>query len=83
MRKSILDAVKMGFWDYEPPEVDADDYDHTEAMPGTNDKLEVLANRVKSGLPLWHPNDRNEADEEEFRRNEAKRLESAKNTMLL
>jgi hypothetical protein len=27
-------------------------------MPGTDEKLEVLAERVRAGLPLWHGNDR-------------------------
>lgn len=55
---SILDAIKMGLWDFEPPEVDDEEFGSTEAMPGTNQKLEILAERVERGLPLWHPMDR-------------------------
>jgi len=58
--KSVLEAIKMGQWDFEPLEVPSDEFDWTEAMPGTKAKLEVLAKRVASGLPLWHPNDRDE-----------------------
>ncbi len=53
----------MGMWDFEPPEVESDEFECTEAMPGTKAKLEVLANRVENGLPLWHPDDRDEVPE--------------------
>ena len=63
MPKSVLEAIKLGLWDFEPAEVPATDYDRTDAMPGTKAKLDVLASRVRSGLPLWHPEDRDEVDE--------------------
>jgi hypothetical protein len=60
---SVLDAVKMGLWDYEPPKVEEAGYDPTRALPGSNEKLAILAERLKMGLPLWHPSDsRNYAD---------------------
>lgn len=62
MPKSVLDAIKMGFWDYEPPEVDPSSFECTDAMPGTPEKLEVLAERVEGGLPLWHPDDRDDIE---------------------
>jgi hypothetical protein len=55
---SVLDAVKQGQWDYEPREVDQRHFDSTKAMPGTDEKLEVMAERLRLGLPLWHPRDR-------------------------
>jgi len=64
---SILHAIKMGQWDYEPKEVDARDYCPTRAMPGTENKLEVLAERVANGLPLWHPGDCMDYDEQKER----------------
>ena len=69
MRQSILDAIKSGDWNYDPDENDAqDDFDSTAALPGSGKKLEVLADRIRSGLPLWHPEDRltygTEEDEE-------------------
>ena len=54
----------MGLWDFEPPEVASSQFDATEAMPGTKAKLDVLAQRVGRGLPLWHPEDRDEVPEE-------------------
>ena len=66
MPRSVLEAIKMGFWDFEPPEVDSSQFDCTEAMPGTKDKLQVLAERVRCGLPLWHPEDRDEVLEDRY-----------------
>jgi hypothetical protein len=60
--KSILEAIKMGLWDYEPPQVSHGEFDGTNAMPGTDEKVEVLAERVRTGLPLWHPRDRDDVE---------------------
>jgi hypothetical protein len=60
--KSILEAIKAGLWDFEPPEVLCTEFDGTDAMPGTSEKVEMLAERVQSGLPLWHPRDRNDVE---------------------
>jgi hypothetical protein len=62
--RSVLEAIKLGLWDFEPPEVASSQFDSTEAMPGTKAKLQVLAERVESGLPLWHPEDRDEVPED-------------------
>jgi hypothetical protein len=35
-------------------------------MPGTRGKLNALAERIQQGLPLWHPEDRSEHDDESF-----------------
>lgn len=59
MRQSVLDAIKSGDWNYEPEDAPANEnYDSTTALPGSDQKLEVLAERIQSGLPLWHPEDR-------------------------
>jgi hypothetical protein len=60
--RSVLEAVKMGDWNFEPPAVDSREYSWTEAMPGTQEKVDILAERARSGLPLWHPRDRFEVD---------------------
>jgi len=62
---SVLDAIKEGKWDYEPVSTPEEAFDSTKAMPGTDEKLEVLAARIKAGLPLWHGSDRIDYDEEE------------------
>ena len=58
MPTSVLDAIKMGIWDYEPEDSKGNPFDSTEALPGTDEKLAVLAQRLQEGLPLWHPSDR-------------------------
>jgi hypothetical protein len=59
---SILDAIKLGIWDFEPQSLAGNRYAATEAMPGTQEKLDILAQRLESGQPLWHPSDRKEYD---------------------
>ena len=60
---SVLEAIKLGFWDYEPQQQEIDRYQATRALPGTDEKLEVLAMRLRMGLPLWHPKDRQTYDD--------------------
>jgi hypothetical protein len=63
--KNILDAIKLGEWDFEPQVVEDSTFDPTGAMPGTDEKLSVLAARVEAGLPLWNRNDRTEYDDDD------------------
>lgn len=65
MPTSVLDAIREGQWDYEPQAISEEKFDSTKAMPGSYEKLEVLAQRVKAGLPLWHGADRIDYDEED------------------
>ncbi len=58
--KSVLEAIKEGVWGYEPIRVDEGCYPSTLAMPGTCEKLSVMAARVEAGLPLWHGHDKTE-----------------------
>ena len=64
MTKSVLDAIREGIWDYEPEQIEPGNFDATHAIPGTREKLSVLAERARAGLPLWH--DRDRADYEEL-----------------
>ena len=50
----------MGLWNYEPKRIEETSYEATKAMPGTQEKLEIMALRVKAGLPLWHHDDQTE-----------------------
>lgn len=63
MPKSVLEAIKLGIWDFEPPEVDCSRFDPSDAMPGTKEKLITLAERVRCGLPLWHDADRSDVED--------------------
>jgi hypothetical protein len=62
--KSVLEAIKMGIWDFEPREVEFEEFEAADAMPGTREKLTVLAERARRGLPLWHVSDRNDMEAE-------------------
>jgi hypothetical protein len=63
---SVLDAIREGMWDYEPPVLQPTDYASTRAMPGTNEKIDILAKRAELGLPLWHDHDRTDYDDEDL-----------------
>jgi hypothetical protein len=56
--RSILEAIKQGDWDFEPTGDQPVNLKATAAMPGTQEKLDILAERLRMGLPLWHPSDR-------------------------
>jgi hypothetical protein len=47
----------LGLWDFEPEKVHEGEFDATHALPGTDEKLAVLSERLRMGLPLWHPRD--------------------------
>lgn len=61
--KSVLDAIREGNWNFEPEAVDEEDFSATHAIPGTREKLRILAERVQAGLPLWHDRDRPDYEE--------------------
>ena len=63
MFKNVLEAIRDGDWLFEPDDVDPKLYPATTAVPGTEEKLEVLASRVRAGLPLWHKSDRPDYDD--------------------
>jgi hypothetical protein len=60
---NVLDAIRQGNWSFEPPEIDPDRFEPTSAIPGTREKLAILAERARTGLPLWHQADRIDYDE--------------------
>jgi hypothetical protein len=61
---SVLEAIKQGLWDFEPQDATPQEsFRSTRALPGTTDKLDVLAERVRLGQPLWHPSDRQDYDD--------------------
>lgn len=65
MPRSVIEAVRQGDWNFEPSGQEPVHLKETKALPGTSEKLDVLADRLRQGLPLWHPEDRlTYADEE-------------------
>ena len=63
MPNSVLDAIREGIWDYEPDSTKQERCSSTKALPGSDEKLDILAERIKKGLPLWHPEDRRTYDD--------------------
>ena len=63
--ESVLEAIRHGQWDFEPSDVDEEEYNCTAALPGSNEKITALAERAEEGLPLWHPADRRSFDDSE------------------
>jgi len=45
-------------WSDDPRDADTLSFQPTDAMPGTEEKLQVIIKRLDAGLPLWHPSDR-------------------------
>jgi hypothetical protein len=56
--RSIIDAIKQGDWTFEPASREEADSNATAALPGTAEKIDVLARRLAEGEPLFHPRDR-------------------------
>ncbi|MBA4017181.1 MAG: hypothetical protein C0483_08415 [Pirellula sp.] len=55
---NVFDAIlQFGHDEDYSPRV-TDDFVPTDAPAGSNEKLEALARRIALGLPLWHPEDR-------------------------
>jgi hypothetical protein len=54
----VLEAIRNGEWNYEPELQASEGVEATRALPGTSEKLDVLADRLRQGMPLWHPRDR-------------------------
>ena len=45
-------------WSDDPRDADTLSFHPTDALPGTEEKLQVIIKRLDAGLPLWHPSDR-------------------------
>jgi len=63
--RSVIDAIRQGDWNFEPGKDEPVNVKATTALPGTMEKLDILAERLSKGLPLWHPRDRLTYEDEE------------------
>ena len=51
MSHSLLEAIKKGNWEFEPAGQDATEVPPTPAMPGSKEKLAILAERAAARPP--------------------------------
>jgi hypothetical protein len=58
-----LDAIREGDWFFEPEEIAGSRFSATHAIPGTREKIRVMTDRVREGLPIWHEKDRPDYEE--------------------
>ena len=56
--KNVFDAILETGHDEDFVPIVTEDFRPTDAPAGSPAKLEVLAERIRKGLPLWHPEDR-------------------------
>ncbi len=56
--RNVFEAILECGHDEDFAPVATEDFTPTDAPAGSRSKLEVLAERVERGQPLWHPDDR-------------------------
>ncbi len=56
--RNVFEAILECGHDEDFAPVETDEYYCTDAPAGSRAKIDVLAERVRSGVPLWHPEDR-------------------------
>ena len=61
--RTVFEAIELCGHDEDWQPVDTTDFEPTSAPGGSDEKVRVLAERVRRGLPLHHPLDRGDYDE--------------------
>ncbi|MGL4942582.1 MAG: hypothetical protein ACRC46_05255 [Thermoguttaceae bacterium] len=56
--RNVFDAIMETGHDEDFTPIESEDFRPTDAPAGSPAKLEVLAERIRRGMPLWHPEDR-------------------------
>lgn len=56
--RNVFDAILECGHDEDFVPAETDEFMATDAPAGSRAKIEILAERVRRGLPLWHPHDR-------------------------
>jgi hypothetical protein len=56
--KNVFEAILKYGHDEDFAPTQGDDFEATEMPAGSSEKLDVLAERIRRGEPLWHPEDR-------------------------
>jgi hypothetical protein len=58
--RNVFEAILECGHDEDFVPVENDEFAGTDAPAGSKAKLEVLAERILRGMPLWHPEDRSD-----------------------
>lgn len=58
--RNVFEAILEFGHDEDFAPADSEEFAPTEAPAGSPAKLEVMAERIAMGLPLWHPEDRSD-----------------------
>ena len=58
--RNVLEAILECGHDEDFVPVETEEFSPTDAPAGSRQKLDILADRVQKGLPLWHPEDRSD-----------------------
>ena len=56
--RNVFEAISTFGHDEDFAPLETDDFSATEAPAGSTEKLDILAERIRQGLPLWHQEDR-------------------------
>ena len=58
--RNVFEAILERGHDEDFVPVETEEFTGTDAPAGSSEKLDILAERVMRGLPLWHPDDRSD-----------------------
>ena len=58
--RNVFEAILECGHDEDFSPVETDEFRSTDAAAGSRAKLDVLAERIRKGLPMWHPDDRSD-----------------------
>lgn len=58
--RNVFEAILECGHDEDFSPVETEDFGPTDAPAGSRSKLDILAERVQRGQPLWHPADRSD-----------------------
>ncbi|REJ70454.1 MAG: hypothetical protein DWQ31_01010 [Planctomycetota bacterium] len=56
--RNVFEAISMFGHDEDFAPLETDEFTSTEAPAGSPEKIDILAERIEQGLPLWHDEDR-------------------------
>lgn len=58
--RNVFEAILECGHDEDFIPADSSEFDRTDAPAGSRAKIDILAERVLHGMPLWHPEDRSD-----------------------